>query len=247
MAPPPELCLPVCSPCGEHRSNIGLNLKFNKKNEEVPGYTKRTEKEWLYSAAVEEVLAEYLDRSGSPLRIFTCVYLAVSCSRLKGAFCLSGSLKCFSPCPRTYTMTFSTKMTSGLRSTRTGTVNMHTNTLLTSSGVTVGRFFLLSRAEKVAEITSWLRSHPVSSATRTSCELQVLDAAIVEKIEEAVEKVKVREAAQKRGAPVTPSFCTQLKPPSLPAGEEEHQEGARDGEASSPFQSKFLCVQSFRL
>lgn len=52
----------VCSPCGEHRTNIGLNLKFNKKNEEVPGYTKRTEKEWLYSAAVEELLAEYLDR-----------------------------------------------------------------------------------------------------------------------------------------------------------------------------------------
>lgn len=47
------------------------------------------------------------------------------------------------------------------------------------------------RAEKVAEITSWLKSHPVSSVTRTSCELQVLDAAIVERIEEAVEKMKV--------------------------------------------------------
>lgn len=52
----------VSSPCGEQRANVGLNLKFNKKNEEVPGYTKRTEKEWLYSAAVEELLAEYLDR-----------------------------------------------------------------------------------------------------------------------------------------------------------------------------------------
>lgn len=52
----------VCSPCGEQRTNVGLNLKFNKKNEEVPGYTKRTEKEWLYSVAVEELLAEYLDR-----------------------------------------------------------------------------------------------------------------------------------------------------------------------------------------
>lgn len=41
---------------------MGLNLKFNKKNEEVPGYTKRTEKEWLYSAAVEDLLAEYLER-----------------------------------------------------------------------------------------------------------------------------------------------------------------------------------------
>ncbi|TMS09737.1 5'-3' exoribonuclease 1 [Larimichthys crocea] len=50
------------NPCGEQRANVGLNLKFNKKNEEVPGYTKRTEKEWLYSVAVEELLAEYLDR-----------------------------------------------------------------------------------------------------------------------------------------------------------------------------------------
>lgn len=52
----------VFSPCGEQKANVGLNLKFNKKNEEVPGYTKRTEKEWLYSAGVEELLAEYLDR-----------------------------------------------------------------------------------------------------------------------------------------------------------------------------------------
>lgn len=52
----------MSSPCGEQKANVGLNLKFNKKNEEVPGYTKRTEKEWLYSAAVEELLAEYLDR-----------------------------------------------------------------------------------------------------------------------------------------------------------------------------------------
>lgn len=50
------------SPHGEQKVNVGLNLKFNKKNEEVPGYTKRTEKEWLYSAAVEELLAEYLER-----------------------------------------------------------------------------------------------------------------------------------------------------------------------------------------
>lgn len=56
------VCPAACSPCGEQRANVGLNLKFNKKNEEVPGYTKRTEKEWLYSLAVEELLAEYLER-----------------------------------------------------------------------------------------------------------------------------------------------------------------------------------------
>lgn len=53
---------------------MGLNLKFNKKNEEVPGYTKRTEKEWLYSAAVEELLAEYLERCVSVLEV-VCVCL----------------------------------------------------------------------------------------------------------------------------------------------------------------------------
>lgn len=60
--PRPFICAAACSPCGEQRANVGLNLKFNKKNEEVPGYTKRTEKEWLYSLAVEELLAEYLER-----------------------------------------------------------------------------------------------------------------------------------------------------------------------------------------
>lgn len=95
------------------------------------------------------------------------------------------------------------------------------------------------RAEKVAEITSWLKSHPVSSATRTSCELQVLDAAIVEKIEEAVEKVKVTETCTHD--PPRPSFILQLSNVCLsllPAGEEEQQEGARDSEASPPFQSE---------
>lgn len=53
---------PSLSPHGEQKANVGLNLKFNKKNEEVPGYTKRTEKEWLYSDAVEELMSEYLDR-----------------------------------------------------------------------------------------------------------------------------------------------------------------------------------------
>lgn len=62
------LLLPF-SPHGEQKVNAGLNLKFNKKNEEVPGYTKRTEKEWLYSAAVEDLLAEYLERC-----VCECVY-----------------------------------------------------------------------------------------------------------------------------------------------------------------------------
>uniref|UniRef100_A0A8C7XVU6 5'-3' exoribonuclease 1 n=1 Tax=Oryzias sinensis TaxID=183150 RepID=A0A8C7XVU6_9TELE len=122
------------NPCGEQKSNVGLNLKFNKKNEEVPGYTKRSEKEWLYSAAVEELLAEYLDRSNSPSK------------------------------------------------------NSHDD-IFYEDDIWPG--VEQNGAERVAEITSWLRSHPVSSISRASCDLQVLDAAIVEKIEEAVEKTKV--------------------------------------------------------
>lgn len=49
----------------------------------------------------------------------------------------------------------------------------------------------LFRAEKVQEIVAWLKSHPVSALSRSSCDLQILDAAIVEKIEEEIEKCKV--------------------------------------------------------
>lgn len=49
----------------------------------------------------------------------------------------------------------------------------------------------LFRAEKVQEIVAWLKAHPVSALSRASCDLQILDAAIVEKIEEEIEKCKV--------------------------------------------------------
>ncbi|XP_047224716.1 5'-3' exoribonuclease 1 isoform X2 [Girardinichthys multiradiatus] len=139
------------NPCGEQRANVGLNLKFNKKNEEVPGYTRRTEKEWLYSAAVEELLAEYLDR-------FSDVFDAVS-------------------------------------------RNSHDDVFY-EDDIWPGED--QNGAEKVAEITSWLKSHPVSSTSRASCDLQVLDAAIVEKIEEAVEKTRVKRSTKKVRVTVKP-------------------------------------------
>ncbi|KAM8726822.1 5'-3' exoribonuclease 1 isoform 1-T1 [Acanthopagrus schlegelii] len=139
------------NPCGEQKANVGLNLKFNKKNEEVPGYTKRTEKEWLYSVAVEELLAEYLDR-------FSEVFNAVSRNSHDDVF-------------------YEDDIWPGLDQ---------------------------NGAEKVAEITSWLKSHPVSSVSRTSCELQVLDTAIVERIEEAVEKTKVKKSTKKVRVTVKP-------------------------------------------
>uniref|UniRef100_A0A8C3ATU0 5'-3' exoribonuclease 1 n=1 Tax=Cyclopterus lumpus TaxID=8103 RepID=A0A8C3ATU0_CYCLU len=125
------------NPCGEQKANVGLNLKFNKKNEEVPGYTKRTEKEWLYSSAVEELLAEYLDR-------FSEVFNLVS-------------------------------------------RNSHDDVFYEDD---VWPAEDQNGAEKVGEITSWLKGHPVSSIGRTSCDLQVLDSAIVERIEDAVERAK---------------------------------------------------------
>uniref|UniRef100_A0A8C9ZDI4 5'-3' exoribonuclease 1 n=1 Tax=Sander lucioperca TaxID=283035 RepID=A0A8C9ZDI4_SANLU len=139
------------NPCGEQKANVGLNLKFNKKNEEVPGYTKRTEKEWLYSAAVEELLAEYLDR-------FSEVFNSVS---------------------------------------RNGHDDVFYEDDIWPEEDQNG-------AERVAEITSWLKSHPVSSIGRTSCDLQVLDSAIVERIEEAVEKAKVKKSTKKVRVTVKP-------------------------------------------
>uniref|UniRef100_A0A8C3GB14 5'-3' exoribonuclease 1 n=1 Tax=Cyclopterus lumpus TaxID=8103 RepID=A0A8C3GB14_CYCLU len=128
---------------GIHLPNVGLNLKFNKKNEEVPGYTKRTEKEWLYSSAVEELLAEYLDR-------FSEVFNLVS-------------------------------------------RNSHDDVFYEDD---VWPAEDQNGAEKVGEITSWLKGHPVSSIGRTSCDLQVLDSAIVERIEDAVERAKPLEQQQ---------------------------------------------------
>ncbi|XP_077580740.1 5'-3' exoribonuclease 1 [Stigmatopora nigra] len=139
------------NPCGEQKANVGLNLKFNKKNEEVPGYTKRTEKEWLYSAAVVELLAEYLDR-------FSEVFDTVSRNNHDDVF-------------------YEDDIWPG---------EDHNGT------------------EKVAEIMTWLKSHPVSSISRASCDLQVLDIAIVEKIEEAVEKVKVKKSTKKVRVTVKP-------------------------------------------
>uniref|UniRef100_A0A8C4EAX6 5'-3' exoribonuclease 1 n=1 Tax=Dicentrarchus labrax TaxID=13489 RepID=A0A8C4EAX6_DICLA len=140
------------NPCGEQRANVGLNLKFNKKNEEVPGYTKRTEKEWVYSAAVEELLAEYLDR---------------------------------------YKL-------------RTLELNSHDDVFYEDD---IWPGLDQNGAERVAEITSWLKSHPVSSVSRASCDLQVLDTAIVERIEEAVEKTKVTLTHTASNYSVLPPLC----------------------------------------
>lgn len=60
----------VLSPTDDDRSgdrprrpkkiNVGLSLKFNKSNEEVPGWSKRGETGWLYSVKTIEVLRRYI-------------------------------------------------------------------------------------------------------------------------------------------------------------------------------------------
>ncbi|XP_021342502.1 5'-3' exoribonuclease 1-like [Mizuhopecten yessoensis] len=48
------------NPNDRFKTNIGLNLKFTKRNEEVPGYTKRTDEGWTYSDKAMEVVGQYL-------------------------------------------------------------------------------------------------------------------------------------------------------------------------------------------
>ncbi|XP_053379748.1 5'-3' exoribonuclease 1-like isoform X2 [Mercenaria mercenaria] len=43
-----------------HKVNVGLNLKFTKRGEEVPGYTKNTEGQWTYSEKTLDVLKQYM-------------------------------------------------------------------------------------------------------------------------------------------------------------------------------------------
>ncbi|XP_015922998.1 5'-3' exoribonuclease 1 [Parasteatoda tepidariorum] len=43
-----------------NRVNVGLNLKFNKKNEEVQGFSKKKDNQWLYSEEVVKTLNNYL-------------------------------------------------------------------------------------------------------------------------------------------------------------------------------------------
>ncbi|KAJ7395556.1 hypothetical protein BTVI_154292 [Pitangus sulphuratus] len=135
------------NPHGDHKANVGLNLKFNKKNEEVPGYTKKVGNEWMYSSAVEQLLAEVPE-------LFN--YVAKNSQE---DICYEDDI-------------WPGEDENG--------------------------------AEKVQEIVAWLKAHPVSALSRSSCDLQILDAAIVEKIEEEIEKCKQRKSNKKVRVTVKP-------------------------------------------
>ncbi|XP_041119571.1 5'-3' exoribonuclease 1-like isoform X2 [Polyodon spathula] len=136
---------------GEQKANVGLNLKFNKKNEEVPGYTKKSGNEWLYSVAVEELLAEYVER-------FPEVFSYVSKNSHDDVF-------------------YEDDIWPGEEE---------------------------NGAERVHEITAWLKAHPVSSSSRASCDQQVLDTLIVEKIEEELDKCRQTRSNKKVRVTVKP-------------------------------------------
>ncbi|KYN27760.1 5'-3' exoribonuclease 1 [Trachymyrmex cornetzi] len=44
------------------KHNLGLNLKFNKRNEEVPGYTRKENSQWLYSSKAIELIRNYMTK-----------------------------------------------------------------------------------------------------------------------------------------------------------------------------------------
>ncbi|XP_006869917.1 PREDICTED: 5'-3' exoribonuclease 1 isoform X2 [Chrysochloris asiatica] len=139
------------NPHGDHKANVGLNLKFNKKNEEVPGYTKKVGSEWMYSSAAEQLLAEYLERAPE-------LFCYIAKNSQEDVF-------------------YEDDIWPGENE---------------------------NGAEKVQEIITWLKGHPVSTLSRSSCDLQILDAAIVEKIEEEVEKCKQRKNSKKVRVTVKP-------------------------------------------
>ncbi|KAM9190053.1 5'-3' exoribonuclease 1 isoform 6-T6 [Dugong dugon] len=139
------------NPHGDHKANVGLNLKFNKKNEEVPGYTKKVGSEWMYSSAVEQLLAEYLERAPE-------LFSYIAKNSQEDVF-------------------YEDDIWPGENE---------------------------NGAEKVQEIITWLKGHPVSTLSRSSCDLQILDAAIVEKIEEEVEICKQRKNNKKVRVTVKP-------------------------------------------
>lgn len=47
-------------PKNSSKMNIGLNLKLNKRNEEIPGYTKKVEGQWLYTQKSINLVRDYM-------------------------------------------------------------------------------------------------------------------------------------------------------------------------------------------
>ena len=50
------------NPKNNNKVNIGLNLKFTKREEEVPGYAKKVDGQWCYSDQTVLILQEYFEK-----------------------------------------------------------------------------------------------------------------------------------------------------------------------------------------
>nr|XP_032816417.1 5'-3' exoribonuclease 1 isoform X2 [Petromyzon marinus] len=138
-------------PKGDQKCNLGLNLKFNRKNEEVSGYTKRVENEWLYSAATELLLGQYVERFPELFK-----YLASNSQS---------------------DMFYEDEIWSSEEE---------------------------NSSERVHEVLDWLKSLPASSASRSSCDTQVLDAGVVERLEQEVDAHKAKKNKKKVKISVKP-------------------------------------------
>ena len=49
-------------PSNANKINAGLNLKSNKKNEEVAGYTRKIDEQWHYSTKALQTVGEYIQK-----------------------------------------------------------------------------------------------------------------------------------------------------------------------------------------
>ena len=47
---------------GQNKVNIGLQLRFNQRNEEVPGFSKKINDTWYLSRKVGDIMAEYMEK-----------------------------------------------------------------------------------------------------------------------------------------------------------------------------------------
>ena len=57
-----------------HKVNVGLNLKFSKSQQEVPGFTKLQDGHWAYSYKCVDVVREYIKKWGEQLvYTFFCI------------------------------------------------------------------------------------------------------------------------------------------------------------------------------
>lgn len=51
----------ACDDRPSQKFNVGLNLKFNVKNQETPGFTKKVNNNWLYSEKTVNLIREYME------------------------------------------------------------------------------------------------------------------------------------------------------------------------------------------